>query len=270
MTMKGRLVRGLQLAILTPVLWSIGGIALSHEATGEVRGKVRDARGAIVSIALVSIQNEETDWSIQEAVNAKGEFVFRRVAPGVYRFEVLSPRFKRYYRTGIPVKPNNLTKVAPRLVQGSPEEVVTSMGGGHVILGYGWNDVGYANWSHSYAAMITPLGRIIGRVKMSLLELETPDTPELSLEYTNDIECVEIDETTGSAWLGGRLSETNNPDFLPLGIYVVDFARDGGPGNAGDAHGDTVPAWFGEPETCHARPGPLYMDPVERGNIIVR
>jgi hypothetical protein len=160
--------------------------------------------------------------------------------------------------------------VAATLEAAAIEGVQETPDGGHAILGHGWNFYGYGSWSHTFAVLVTPLGRVVGQVKVSLYEPPAPDFPGLSLKYTNEVDCVEIDLSTGSAWLGGHVVETNNPDFFPLGLYVVDFARDGGPGNAGDAHGDTVPAWFGQPESCHARPGPYIADPVERGNIVVR
>jgi len=104
-----------------------------------------------------------------------------------------------------------------KLEAGPAEEVLTALGGGHVVLGYGWNDYGYGSWSHTSAVLVTPRGRVIGKVKVSLFEPETPDCPAMAIKYTNDIDCVEIDTATGSAWLGGRISETSNPDFLPLG-----------------------------------------------------
>jgi hypothetical protein len=154
-----------------------------------------------------------------------------------------------------------------KLEAGPIAGVLATLGGGHVVLGYGWNDVGYANWSHTYAVLVTPRGRVIGKVKVSFIDVEAP---EYSLDYTNDVECVEIDAATSSAWLGGHISKTSNPSYIPLGTYVVDFARDGGRGNTGDFHGDALPGLDGQPETCHERYGPYYMDPVERGNIIVK
>jgi hypothetical protein len=266
--MTSSYVRSLRLAVLVSVLSLIGSsVVLSQKAGGEIRGTVRDASGAIVTVAVVTVQNEATGWASEATLNGKGEFVLRPVPEGTYRFEILSPGFKRYARRGLLVGSQGTPEVVAKLESGPIAGVLATLGGGHVVLGYGWNDAGYGNWSHTYAVLVTPRGRVIGKVKVSFVDVEAA---EYSLDYTNEVECVEIDADSGSAWLGGRISRTSNPSYIPLGTYVVDFARDGGPGNAGDFHGDALPGLDGQPETCHERYGPYYMDPVEKGNIVVR
>jgi len=266
--MTSRCVRSLRLAVLVPVLSLIGSsVVLPQKAGGEIRGTVRDSNGAIVTVAVVTLQNQRTGLSMEGTIDAKGEFVFRPLPPGHYRVEVLSPGFQKYSERGVLLRGQETVAVAAKLAAGPPKGVLATLGGGHVVLGYGFNDLGFANWSHTYAVLVTPRGRVIGEVKVSYVVL---DAPEYTVDYATRTECVEIDAETGSAWLGGRVFATSNPAFVPLGTYIIEFARAGGKGNAADAHGNATPSWDGVDATCHDRYGPWYMDPVERGNIFVR
>lgn len=139
----------------------------------------------------------------------------------------------------------------------------------HVVSGYGWNNYGTGEWSQKYQVRVKRNGRVSGKVTTKLTEFATPDSDEFYWEWTNEINCFEYDETTGEVWLGGHLTKSNTADF-PVGLYMVDYAKDGGPGGANDAHGDWVPSWFGGADTCEDRQGPFVADPVERGDIVIR
>ena len=148
--------------------------------------------------------------------------------------------------------------------------MASSVGGAHLVIGYAWNDYGYGHWSHTFDVVQGARGRILGTVRVSLYEPATADYAGLRLNYINDIDCLEIDEGTRSVWLGGHITKSDNPDFLPVGTYMIDFAHDGGPGGANDTHGDYVPSLSGTEETCHHRDGPWFADPAQKGNILVR
>jgi len=183
--MTSRCVRSLRLAVLVPVLSLVGSsVVLSQKAGGEIRGNVRDSSGAIVTVAVVTVQNQRTGLSMEGTIDAKGEFVFRPLPPGRYRVEVLSPGFQKYSERSVLLRGQETVAVAAKLAAGPPKGLVTSLGGGHVVLGYGWNDVGFANWSHTYAVLVTPRGRVVGKVKVSFVDVEAP---EYSVDYTNDV-----------------------------------------------------------------------------------
>jgi hypothetical protein len=142
--------------------------------------------------------------------------------------------------------------------------------GGYVVGGYAWNMYGTGEWSQTFRVRATGSGQVSGTVTTKLTEYATPDTAEFYWEMTSAIDCFEYDETTGEAWLGGILTHSNVPDIIPIGMRVVEYAKDGGPGGTNDAHGSTNSIWYGTSDNCHDRPAPLYADPVERGNIVIR
>jgi hypothetical protein len=135
-----------------------------------------------------------------------------------------------------------------------------------IIAGFGQNEFDESGnpgvWSHAFAVKTLPNGRGAGTVRVELL-IVYPEGP-LDIEYTSDVDCVEIDRRTGEAWIGGTIIDTNVPDLL--NVYVVDYAQNGG--KNGDRHGD----FLVEPDsgvTCHDRPSPYSNDPVTRGNIYI-
>ena len=77
--------------------------------------------------------------------------------------------------------------LAPEVVRCDPDRrlLVTrhvqgrALGNGHLVLGYGWNDVGYANWSHTFAVLVTPRGKVIGKVRVST-RMSPTDMPQWS------------------------------------------------------------------------------------------
>jgi len=69
--------------------------------TGSVRGTVTDTTGAIVPGATVTLQNEATRFSRNVVTDAKGEYYFGAVSPGVYTITVEIPGFKMSSRKGM-------------------------------------------------------------------------------------------------------------------------------------------------------------------------
>jgi len=140
----------------------------------------------------------------------------------------------------------------------------------HVVAGYAWNDFGTGYWSEFYSVIQRPDGSVSGSVTTWYYEYATEETPEFTLKYTVEVECISIDMETKTAWLGGYVVESTVPDFLPVGTYMVDYAHDGGPGGENDTHGGNVPSWFGGSDDCAEHIPPYAEDPVQRGNIVVK
>ncbi|HYN01835.1 MAG TPA: carboxypeptidase regulatory-like domain-containing protein, partial [Vicinamibacteria bacterium] len=69
--------------------------------TGSVRGNVTDTTGAMVPGATVTLQNEATRFSRNVVTDAKGDYYFGAVSPGVYTITVEIPGFKMSSRKGM-------------------------------------------------------------------------------------------------------------------------------------------------------------------------
>ena len=68
---------------------------------GRISGTIKDASGAVVPRAMVTITNPDTGVRQTLTTDEKGIFAFLDVAVGRYDLEVDSPGFKPYRRKGI-------------------------------------------------------------------------------------------------------------------------------------------------------------------------
>jgi hypothetical protein len=78
-------------------------LALSAQAqvdTGTILGTVRDASGAVVPGAKVTISNEATSFTQTTSTSGSGNYVFTPLRIGTYTVEVEQPGFKKVRKTG--------------------------------------------------------------------------------------------------------------------------------------------------------------------------
>ena len=92
-----RVISRIALALLVMLA---AGAAFAQD-TGSVRGNVTDTTGAIVPGATVTLQNEATRFSRNVVTDAKGDYYFGAVSPGVYTITVEIPGFKMSSRKGM-------------------------------------------------------------------------------------------------------------------------------------------------------------------------
>ena len=92
-----RILSRIALALLVMLA---AGAAFAQD-TGSVRGNVTDTTGAIVPGATVTLQNEATRFSRNVVTDAKGDYYFGAVSPGVYTITVEIPGFKMSSRKGM-------------------------------------------------------------------------------------------------------------------------------------------------------------------------
>jgi outer membrane receptor protein involved in Fe transport len=92
-----RILSRIALALLVMLA---AGAAFAQD-TGSIRGNVTDTTGAIVPGATVTLQNEATRFSRNLVTDAKGDYYFGAVSPGVYTITVEIPGFKMSSRKGM-------------------------------------------------------------------------------------------------------------------------------------------------------------------------
>ncbi len=73
--------------------------------TGTITGTVRDASGAVVPSAAVTITNENTKVSRSTNSNSDGSFVFPGLTVGTYTVKVTKPGFQTFTESGVSVHP---------------------------------------------------------------------------------------------------------------------------------------------------------------------
>ena len=124
--MKARpLVFSLLLALLSafpPVAWA-------QQETATITGEVRDASGAVVPKAQVTITNVNTNVSVKGETNDQGVYKVPSLRPGLYTVTVQVSGFKKAVRSGITLQVNQVAPVDFALQVGDLATVVEIVGG---------------------------------------------------------------------------------------------------------------------------------------------
>ncbi|HET7294039.1 MAG TPA: carboxypeptidase-like regulatory domain-containing protein [Vicinamibacteria bacterium] len=93
--MRNLLARAALVSCLAPV-------AVAQTFTGEVRGAVRDASGAVQGVT-VELTNESTGLSWTATSNRSGQYAFVSLTPGTYRLKATVAGFRPVEKAGIHV-----------------------------------------------------------------------------------------------------------------------------------------------------------------------
>src|SRR4051812_37235677 len=78
---------------------------------GEITGEIRDASGAIVSGAVVSVTNQATSVSRTGNSNEAGAYTFPSLNPGVYDVKVTVPGFQLITRRGVELQVQQTARI---------------------------------------------------------------------------------------------------------------------------------------------------------------
>lgn len=114
------------LVLAIALLLSLGATALSQEITGSIIGSVKDANGAAIKGATVTVTNAATKQVTRTAsTDDDGSFSARDLPVGSYNIAVEAPNFKRHVETNVQVDVGNRKAVDINLEVGSVAEVVT-------------------------------------------------------------------------------------------------------------------------------------------------
>jgi len=102
--------------------------AFAQGAAGSVSGVVRDASGAVVPAASVTITNTATDVSTRTNTNNEGLYVFPYVQPGVYDLTASASGFETVKRPGVTVSVTEHVQVSFDLKLGNVTQTVEVTG----------------------------------------------------------------------------------------------------------------------------------------------
>lgn len=100
-------------------------LAMAGQAgQAELIGEVRDARGAAVERAAVTIRHADTSEVVSATTAADGIFTATNLRPGLYRVSVSAAGFRRYVREGVRLMTGERIRVEITLIVGSVAEEV--------------------------------------------------------------------------------------------------------------------------------------------------
>ncbi len=80
--------------LLMGVLVCLAAVAFGQSSTGTIGGSVRDAQGAVIPDASVTVTNQGTNRAIELKSNGDGLFTLPGIDPGPYKVEVKQPGFR--------------------------------------------------------------------------------------------------------------------------------------------------------------------------------
>ena len=84
-----------RIRVFTVLLLVAAGLALAQVDTGKIAGVVRDASGAVINGAQITVHNGATGWDEKLATNGEGLFVSPPLSPGEYDVEVTASGFAK-------------------------------------------------------------------------------------------------------------------------------------------------------------------------------
>ena len=92
---------------------------------GSVVGAVKDAQGAAIPAATVTITNKETNLTRETVTGAEGDYTVTNVPPGHYDVKVSLTGFREFVQTNVPVSAGQISRVDVKLEIGALTETVT-------------------------------------------------------------------------------------------------------------------------------------------------
>ena len=111
------------MATLSIVLFAMQAVH-AQISTATVNGTIKDATGAIILDAEVSVRQQETNFSKTASSNASGEFTLPNLPVGNYQLDVTKSGFRSYKQTGILLQVSQTINIPIVLQVGVSSETV--------------------------------------------------------------------------------------------------------------------------------------------------
>ena len=126
--------RALRIVTLLTVGWClVSPPAGAQTTTGVVLGTVRDAAGAVVPGAVVTMINAGTNARDESVSDERGDFIVPQLPPGTYRLEAAMQGFKGFVRTAVALQVQQQVRIDVVLEIGQMAETVNVVAGTSVV-----------------------------------------------------------------------------------------------------------------------------------------
>lgn len=148
--------------------------AFGQGATAQINGSIRDASGAVIPGASVTVTNADTETQRKSSSNAEGGYAVPLLPPGNYRIAVEKEGFQSLLRSGVSLEVDQVATIDLIMQVGNVTQAVEVVASGPLLavtnpnLGEVVNNVQVEN---------LPMN---GRQPFRLLEL-TPGTEEFNV-----------------------------------------------------------------------------------------
>lgn len=116
---------GLLLIWFVMFLGLISSQLLAQTTMGGITGTVKDATGAVIKGAQITLTNDATQVVQTAQSTSTGTYVFEAVPVGTYTLRADAPGFKTYVLTGIQTHVQNIVTADVPLISGSVSQQVT-------------------------------------------------------------------------------------------------------------------------------------------------
>lgn len=104
---------------------AIAASLFSQETRGKVQGDVRDASGAMVAGAMVTLSNDDSGVRTARSTNETGHYLFDFVAPGHYSVTVEAVGFRAFVQKNVLVQASGDVTVDAGVQIGSANDTIT-------------------------------------------------------------------------------------------------------------------------------------------------
>jgi hypothetical protein len=116
------------------ILLAFSGSASTQTVNGAITGVVKDASGAVVKDAALTLRNIATDQVVGTTVSGQeGEYAFRNLAPAKYTIEAIKEGFQQVTHPDIEVTLSSVQRVEITLPIGTQEQKIEVVGGSSVL-----------------------------------------------------------------------------------------------------------------------------------------
>ncbi|HJZ69761.1 MAG TPA: TonB-dependent receptor [Blastocatellia bacterium] len=102
----------------------LGFSAIAQQETATITGEVKDASGAVVPKAQITLTNVEKNLSLKSETNEQGLYTVPSLKPGPYSMTVEKSGFKKFVRSGITLQVNQVARIDVSLQIGELTSVV--------------------------------------------------------------------------------------------------------------------------------------------------
>ena len=102
-------------------------VVIHADVTGSIQGLVRDASGAAIPNAQITITNVDTNLKYQATSGADGSYRILALPAGKYQLSVSAAGFRNFVENDIVVKVNDQLEINPTMQVGSAQQEVVNV-----------------------------------------------------------------------------------------------------------------------------------------------